>query len=147
MATHRDIYPTVRSVSCGSGERGQNRSSILFPPATLNFGEESCTIPRQALDERAGSSRPVVSRSPEPELQKDRSQSDSFVRQSIVHPPPVSLISLDAYNSICFQPFQPVRQNVGSNPLACVMKFLEGLQATHHQIANDYERPAVADDF
>ena len=116
----------------------------MFPPTTSDFGEHGCAIFRHVVDQSARGPGLLVSRAPDEQLQKYRRQVDSFLRQSIVHPPAVGLFGLLGDDPSGLQPLQAVGQNVGGDALTRAPKLLEGPVSANHKVADDQQRPPVS---
>jgi len=86
-----------------------------------------------------------VMRSPDQQFQQDRSKSDSLGRQAIMDAPAVARYRLRRQNASGSEFVKAVRENVGGNSLSRALEFMETPVSAHHQVTDDQQRPAVAE--
>ena len=125
----------------------QERCRIPLPPPPPHLGQNVFSIPLHLRNYPARSLSILMPGPPDQQLQHHRSEIDPLLREPVIHPPPVRLLTLSAHNPGPRQPPQPIGQNISSDPLARPLKLLKRPIAPHHQIANDEQRPPVPKPF
>ncbi len=84
---------------------------------------------------------------PNQELQKDRSQGNSLLRQFVLNPAAIARRVIRHDDPSGLQLLQTVRENVSRDALTRVGKLLERPIAANHEVAHDQQGPAVAKYF
>ena len=151
-----DARPATLGASARSRQTGTNRailelrqygSRVLFLPTPTRFGENLLAILLHLVYHGAGRARFFVPRAPNEQLQKNRRKVNSLLREPVVEFAPIRFFNSSGENPRRLEFAQTIRQNVGGNPLARSVEFLECPVASNHQIANNQQRPAVSEDF
>ena len=88
-----------------------------------------------------------VSAGPENHFGEHGSKVESFGSEEIDELAAVGGIGAGGDDAVTFEATQAVRENVGSGALVGVKKFFESAGAEQHHVANDEERPAIAEHF
>lgn len=100
---------------------------------------------RHVVDDATGRARILVTRPPHQQFQHYRSEINSLFGQAIIYATAVGFVGFLRDDSCAFQTTQTVGQNVGCDSLTRLLKLLERPVATNHQVANDQQRPAIAE--
>src|SRR5207237_7019883 len=72
-------------------------------------------------------------------------QVNAFFCQPVIDSSAIALLRFWCDDSRRLQPLQSLRQNIGGDAFARFLKLSESSEAAHHQIADDEQRPAVAE--
>ena len=88
-----------------------------------------------------------VSGGPENHFGEDGSEVESFGSEEIDELAAVGGIGAGGDDAVTFEATQAVRENVGGGALVGVKKFFESAGAEQHHVANDEQRPAIAEHF
>src|SRR5436309_2517825 len=86
-------------------------------------------------------------RTPDEQLQNSGRQIDSLFRQPVMHASAICFLAFGGDDTCRLKLLQPVRQNVGGDSLARILEILKTVEAPHHHVANDQQRPAIAERF
>jgi hypothetical protein len=81
------------------------------------------------------------------DLQQHRLQRPALVRQLIGIADGMFLVGLAPHQTPFHQPLEAFGQDVGRNAFGAFLERVEGLLAVPHQVADDEQRPLVADDL
>ena len=119
---------------------------MFLNPSSAHVSEELLFIGAHLADERLVASF-FVARRPEDHFGKYGSKIDAFGRQCIKHFPAIRRIAMRCEDTAGFQPAQTVRQNVGRDFFVRMKEFVKGLVAAKHHVAQNQQRPAVAQHF
>lgn len=133
------------TTSAGVFKPRQEGREVTFEPPPPDFAEDLLAILLHFGYESAGCARLFMPRAPNQQLKQDRRQINPFLRQPVLH-----------FSSICFRRFRvnnggrfkflkTVRQDVRGNAFARFLEFLKRAESANHQIANNQQRPAIAE--
>lgn len=85
----------------------------------------------------------LVTCSPDKQFQQNWREADAFFREPVIHTPAVCWLDFCRDDSRRLEPVQALRQDVGCDPLAGILKVLEAFKPSDHQIPHDQQRPAI----
>jgi hypothetical protein len=108
-------------------------------PPSPDFRENFPAILLYLRDESAGCPCVLVPRAPNQQLQQNRRQVNSLLRQPVVHTPAISLLYFRGDDSSRFKLLETVRQNVGRDAFTRFLKLSESSEAANHQIADNQQ--------
>lgn len=132
---------------CGTSERWKKRCRVPLGPAAAGLAKDGGAILAHLGHQLAGRSCLLVLRAPEQKFQKNRRELDTFLREPVVDPARVSFFRFGGNDSGCFKFFEPGGKNVGGDAFTGVLELFEGGIAADHEVADDEQRPAVAELF
>lgn len=112
-------------------------------PALLDLFQKAVPVRLQRPDKRLVAGF-FVPRGPQHHLGQYRSQIDALRRKRINELAPVGWIGLRGNDSMTFQSAQTVGQHVGGYTFVRSQKFLECSGPAHHHVANNQQRPPIA---
>jgi hypothetical protein len=121
------------------------RQSSFFPP--LPYGKKELFLAGSHLPDQGLVAGLFMARRPQHHFCKYRRQVNPFGRQLVNYLPPVGGISMCLDNAVGFQPAETVGQNICGDFFVGVQKFVKGLISAKHHVAQDQERPPVAQHF
>ena len=129
---------------------GQNLFRLVLlrrrVPALADIGEEFCLVFFDEADEGLIAGL-FVGGGPEHHFRQDRREVHPFGGQKIEDFTAVSRVALHDDDAVLFQAAEAVSENVGGDVFAGRKKFLEGAKTANHHIANNQQRPAIAEHF
>src|SRR5690242_143257 len=125
----------------------QYGSRVPILPASPCFDKNLLAIFFHFIYDGAGRARFFVPRAPNEQLQENRRKVNPLLREPIVQLAPIRFFNPGGDNPRHLEFAQTIGQNVGGNPLARTLEFLECPVAANHKIANDQQRPAVSQYF
>ena len=141
------VSGSSQGASCSCVKLRDKRGRIPLAPAARDFGQNFVPFFFHFQDQRAGRARFLVACSPDQQIEQYGGEVDSFLRQAVVHLAGVVGLDFPLEDSAVFQLLQTVGEHIGCDAFAGLLKFFERLVAAHHQITDDQQRPAVAEDF
>jgi hypothetical protein len=131
----------------GEGGRAQVtiflRWSLSLSPAFPHSRQKLLLVPLHLPDQRliAGV---FMRRRPEDHFCEHRREVDSFSRQPVNQLPSIGRIRPGSDDSVSDQFAQAVRQDVRGYAFVALHEFLIGTEPAQHHVADDQERPAIA---
>jgi hypothetical protein len=84
---------------------------------------------------------------PNEQVQEDRRQVNSFLREAVIDLPPIGLFRFRGDDAGGLEIPESVREDVGGDTFTRFLEFLKSAEAADHEIADDEERPAIAQEF
>ena len=121
------------------------RQSFLFP-SLAHGGQELVLVCSHLPDERLVAGF-FMSGRPQNHFRQHWRKINALGRQRVNHFSAVGGISLCLDNSVGFQAAETVSQNICRNFFAGVQKLVKRLVSTQHHVAQDQERPPIAQRF
>jgi len=121
------------------------RQSSFFPP--LSYGNKKLFLAGSHLADQGLVAGLFMARRPEDHFRKHRRQVNPFGSQRVNHFSSIGGISFRLDNSVGFQPAETVGQNIGGDFFVGVEKFIKSAVSAKHHVAQDQERPPVAQHF
>lgn len=119
---------------------------MFFSPVPKNVGVEMLFAgahePHESLITGV-----LVARGPKDHFRKHGSKIDAFGGEGVNQFSAVSRIALSGEDPVFFQFAQAIRQDIGRDILFGGQELVEGVVAAEHHVAQDEERPAVAEHF
>ncbi len=116
-------------------------------PSLPHFSEKFFPVFCQRLDRGAWNSGVLMARAPDEQFQQRRREINSLLGQPVVNAPAIGDFRFCADDAGGLQTAQPPGKDVGCDSLARILKILECPEATNHHVANDQQRPAIAEDL
>src|SRR6266481_5679322 len=122
------------------------RRQSLSGPALSHCGQKLLLVLLDLTDKRLVIGI-LVRGSPEHHFREDGCKIKSFSGEQVKEFSPVGGVWLGGDDSMSDQFSQAIRQNVCSDSLVGIQKFLVGPEAPEHHVANNQQGPAVAEYF
>jgi hypothetical protein len=119
---------------------------MFLGPFLANGGDQLFFVAPHFVDQRLVAGF-FVAGGPEDHFGEDGCEIDSTGCERVNHFSAVRGIRLRGDDSVFFETAKAISQDVGSDFFVGVKKFLEGVIAAEHHVANDKEGPAVAEHF
>lgn len=117
---------------------------VLLGPVAVDVGVKFSFSGTHEADERLVASV-FVAGGPENHFGQNRSQVDALGGQLVDQLAAISRITLGSQDSVVFKPAQTIGEDIGGNLFFRSQKLVEGLVAAQHHVAEDEERPAIAE--
>lgn len=89
----------------------------------------------------------LMTRGPKNHFRQNRREINAFGREGVNQLSAVGRIAASGDDSVLFQAPQAIRQYIGRDFFVRRQKLVEGLIAAEHHVAQDEQRPAVAEHF
>lgn len=124
--------------------RNQRRWIALFP-AAKGLSEHLFAVLGHLGDDGARSGSFFMLRAPYQQVKQNRRQGNALGCEAITGAAAVFRVWLGGDDSSSLKPAQPVGKYVGGNAFAGALKLAEGAVAAHHHVANQEQRPAIAE--
>ncbi len=115
-------------------------------PAVANFREELFLVAAHELDEGLVAGI-LMGGGPENHFGQHRREVHSLLCEEIVELAAIGRVGPRGNYAVGFELAEPVGEDIGGNAFVGAEEFLVGAETAEHHVADDEERPAIAEDF
>jgi hypothetical protein len=122
----------------------RRRGSLGLGPAAADLGEEFALVPLHEADEGAVFGL-FVAAGPEDHFGKNGREVDAFRGEPVNQLAAIGGVGSRGDDAISFEPPEAVGQNIRCDTFVGGQEFLEGAAAKQHHVANNEQRPAIAE--